>query len=107
MKVSKVNGKEAALIGFAIKARQSVLGFEAVRRTAQKGKLALVLLHPQLSQNSVQKLKHLLNEHNVPFYTTDPEGDWDNWWGLNRHRILGIKKGSIARSIFENFKSGE
>lgn len=106
MKIVKMNKQTVPLIGFALKSKEAVLGFEAVRRAAKKKKIALVLVHSKLSGNSVQKLAKFLNRTQIPLFQTSVDVDWINLWGIHTHKILGITRGDISPKILQNLKSG-
>ena len=106
MRTITVEKNAATLIGFAIKARQCVRGFEAVRRAVEKNKVAIVLVNNQISQNSLRKVSHFLLRQNVPVIQTSGKTNWDDLWGVRGQKIIGIKKGNIGNTIIQKFKSG-
>jgi ribosomal protein L7Ae-like RNA K-turn-binding protein len=94
------------LIGFAIKSRNAVLGFEAVRRGVKKNKIDLVLLNSNISEYTFKKLSSLLKRKKIPYFQTSANIDWQKLWGFSSIKILGIRKGNISQKILENFNSG-
>lgn len=94
------------LIGFAIKSRNAVFGFEAVRRGVKKNRIDLVLLNSNLSEYTAKKLSSLLNHKKIPYFQTSANIDWQKVWGFNSIKILGIRKSNISQKILENFNSG-
>lgn len=106
MKETKIDQKTWALIGFALKSRQSVSGFEAVCREAKRGKIALVVVHPQISPNTQKKLNRVLQQLTIPVIKTSPDTDWKELWGMDQQKILGIRKGNIGRTLVSKFNLG-
>ena len=56
MKNCLISDQTVALIGFALKSRQVVKGYEAVRRALQRNKLALVLVSSKISKNGFKEV---------------------------------------------------
>ncbi len=101
-----VDEKLSALIGFARKARNTVAGFEAVRRAAQKGKLALVLVDRDISGNTLKKLAGVTMEGHIPLFRLVSPRTWNELWGIKNQKVLGITRGNFGRTIIQKIKSG-
>jgi len=102
----RIDQKLSALIGFARKARYTIAGFEAVRRAAKKGKLALVLVDQDISGNTLQKLYGVVKENRVPLIRIVTPQTWNELWGIKNQKVLGIAKGNFGRTIIQKIKSG-
>ncbi len=106
MKNCLISDQTVALIGFALKSRQVVKGYEAVRRALQRNKLALVLVSSKISKNGLEKIENLLKEEKISLYQTSSDTDWEKLWGVYDYKIMGFLKGKLGSKISENLKSG-
>jgi ribosomal protein L7Ae-like RNA K-turn-binding protein len=95
-----------SLVGFALRARQVVLGFEAVRRAATHGKLAGVMVSADISSHTLEKVVRAMARLHVPVFQTDPAINWGVRWGIDAHKILGFQKSELGRTIINKFKAG-
>ncbi|MFZ0390324.1 MAG: hypothetical protein WAN36_07665 [Calditrichia bacterium] len=103
---AEVDRNTASLIGFALKSRQAVKGFEGVSRAAASGDLDIILFRPELSENTRKKIMQATSGLKVLLVETRTNSDWKELWGIPQ-RIMGIRKGELGKSITRNFKSGE
>ena len=101
-----VDTRTAALVGFALRARQVELGFEAVRRAAIRGKLAGVLVSGNISRHSLEKIIRITLRWEIPLFQTAGAFNWEEAWGLSLHKILGLRKSELGRTVIQNFKAG-
>lgn len=101
-----VGAKTSALLGFAIRSRQVVLGFEAVRRAAVHGKLAGVLAENGLSPHTLEKLRKLLKNRNVPLFVMSDPQQWNPLKGAGNHKIIGLLNRELGRTIIDKIKAG-
>ncbi|GAB4335876.1 MAG: hypothetical protein Kow0037_16420 [Calditrichia bacterium] len=106
MKSVTLPQQSIGLIGFAIKSRQAVFGFEAVRRAAAQQKLALVLVNHSISENTLKKLNSFLKDQKIHIFRVAPSTDWNKEWGLEDRKIMGIMKGNLGKSILDKINSG-
>ncbi|GAB4371202.1 MAG: hypothetical protein Kow0042_13810 [Calditrichia bacterium] len=106
MREVTIDPKTATLIGFALKANQTVRGFEAVRRSIHKGKLAVILVPHEISAYSLRKLQKLAKASKLMLVQTVAGTDWQKLWGLSNNKILGILKGDLGNTIRTKFNAG-
>ncbi len=96
----------AALIGFVIRSKQYVSGYEAVRQSTNKNKIDLILLNNDVSENTIKKVSNTTKHKNIYMVKTSQNTNWKQLWGFNHHKILGIIKGNLSSKIIENIKAG-
>lgn len=101
-----INNKISTLIGFAIKSRQVICGFEAVTKAIERKKIILILVKDQTSTVTYNKLKKQLKGQDIPIINTSSQVNWETRWGISRHHILGILNGIIGNNIIQQFKAG-
>lgn len=101
-----INNKISTLIGFAIKSRQAICGFEAVTKAIERKKIILILVKDQTSTATHNKLKKQLKGQEIPIIITSSQVNWETQWGISRHHILGIFNGIIGNNIIQYFKAG-
>ncbi len=101
-----IDAQTAALIGFALKARQAVKGFEAVRRSVEKNTVMMVIVDSQLSEKTLKRLQHATWENGVLLVRSEQTKNWEELWGIRDHKILGILSGNLGVAIVRKFKSG-
>ncbi len=106
MKHLNLNKKIITLIGFAIRSRQIVIGFEAVKKSINKKKLALILVNNKISMNTYNKIRNTLDNSDIPLIITDAQVNWEKCWGIRRHKLLGIINGIIGNNIMQQLKAG-
>ncbi len=106
MKHINLNKKIITLIGFAIKARQIVIGFEAVKKSIDKKKLTLLLVNNKISRNTYNKIRNTLDNSDIPLIITDAHINWEKCWGIRRHKLMGILNGMIGNNIMQQLKAG-
>ena len=99
--------KTKTLVGFAIKSRQVVNGFDAVTSSVSKNKIQLVFLHHSLSSDTRRKIINLAESKKIQTETITDDHDWQKAWGIERHKIFGIVKGDLGTAISRNINSGE
>ncbi len=91
-----------SLVGFARRARKAVYGFDAVKRAAGKHKLALVLVREELSNHTWEKLTRIGLNAGVPILRTAKFIRWEEYWGVEGYKIMGILRSEIGNSILRN-----
>ena len=102
----QVSDKSVSLIGFALKSKQLVNGYEAVCKSVIKNKIEFVLVKSDISDRSLRKLTSFLQQYQISVYKTLPQTDWHKLWGMERWKIIGFHKGKLGRTILQNFNSG-
>lgn len=94
----------AGLLGLARRAGQLIGGFEAVRRELMRGRMALVLVDEELSDNTLAKVRGAAAAARVPVVTVAAAAGKP---GLNRQfgkKILALHSGSMADGIVNTLK---
>ena len=96
----------AGLLGLGLRARNVVVGAEQVRAAAKKGTLALALVAADASENSLSKLRPLLDGRRIRVVeglSTDALG---GAVGRQQTAAVGVTDSSLARGILDVVNSG-
>lgn len=104
--VIDIDQNAAVLIGFAIKARQIVRGFQGVSRAVIRNRLVLILVEGHVTRNTLKKMEKIQKQYPVLIIQTGPDTDWVRLWGMESQKIFGILNGDIGRKIIQKFKAG-
>jgi ribosomal protein L7Ae-like RNA K-turn-binding protein len=91
------------LVGLGIRARNVVVGVEQVRLAARKGRLALALVAPDASANSLKKLLPLLKATKVPLLEELTAESLGTAAGRESTAAIGITDPSLAAGIRKVF----
>ena len=91
------------LVGLGIRARNVVVGTEQVRMAARKGRLALAIVAPDASPNSLKKLLPLLQATRVRVVQGPGAEALGSVAGRNSAAALGITDASLARGVRKLF----
>ncbi len=87
------------LVGFALRTKKAVKGFESVSRGVVKNEIRLVVVSDKISSGTLGKINHLLNKKNILLISLPSTVDWDALWGLGSYKVLGFLQGDISESI--------
>jgi ribosomal protein L7Ae-like RNA K-turn-binding protein len=87
------------LIGLGIRARNAVVGVEQVRLAARKGRLALAVVAPDASPNSLKKVLPLLEATRVPVVQGPDAAALGSVAGRESTAAIGITDRSLARGV--------
>jgi ribosomal protein L7Ae-like RNA K-turn-binding protein len=87
------------LVGLGIRARNVVVGTEQVRMAARKGRLALAVVAPDASPNSLKKLLPLLQAMRVRVVQGPNAEALGSVAGRNSTTAIGITDPSLARGV--------
>ena len=93
------------LVGLGIRARNAVVGVEQVRLAARKGNLALALVAPDASPNSLKKLVPLLQATKVKTIQGPSAESLGAAAGRNPTAAIGITDRSLAAGIRKLFEA--
>ena len=87
------------LVGLGVRARNVVVGTEQVRMAARKGRLALAVVAPDASPNSLKKLLPLLQAMRVRVVQGPNAEALGSVAGRNSTTAIGITDPSLARGV--------
>jgi ribosomal protein L7Ae-like RNA K-turn-binding protein len=87
------------LVGWGSRARNVVVGTEQVRMAARKGRLALAVVAPDASPNSLKKLLPLLQAMRVRVVQGPNAEALGSVAGRNSTTAIGITDPSLARGV--------
>lgn len=91
------------LVGLGVRARNVVVGVEQVRLAAKKGKLALAIVAPDASPNSLKKLLPLLQATRVRVVQGPDAAALGSATGKESTAAIGIIDVSLARGVKKVF----
>lgn len=96
----------AGLIGLGARARSAVVGVERVRDAARRGALALVVVAPDASPNSLAKVVPLLRARRIEMIEGPSAAVLGAAVGRDVATAVGIVDRDLARGIRAIAKSG-
>ena len=91
------------LVGLGIRARNVVVGTEQVRMAARKGRLALAIVAPDASPNSLKKLLPLLQALRVRVVQGPGAETLGSAVGRHSTAAIGVTDASLARGVRKLF----
>jgi len=86
-----LNPKVATYIGFSIKARKIVYGYESVIAAGKK--IRLILCSDDLSENSLKKVRRFADEVAVPFVVVEELAEY---FGGKKIKCVGLVEEHLA-----------
>ena len=87
------------LVGLGVRARNVVVGVEQVRMAARRGKLALAIVAPDASPNSLKKVEPLLGAVGVRVVRGPGAVALGNAVGRESTAAIGITDAALARGV--------
>jgi len=94
------------LVGLGVRARNAVVGVEQVRVQARKGKLALAVVAPDASPNSLKKVLPLLQALRIRMVQGPGAAALGAVVGRESTAVVGIIDPSLARGIRKVMEEG-
>ena len=94
------------LIGLGMRSRGVVVGVEQVREAAKKGKLVLVVVAPDASRNSLEKVLPLLEARRIRFVEAPSAAALGAAVGREQTAAVGVIDKMLAKGIRELVESG-
>ena len=101
----ELNDQEITLIGFALRARQMVKGFEGVMHHLRKNKIAFVMLSEDISADSKRKVENLARSKQVPVIMLQRGLAWRQRLGIDQFKVLALQRGEISRQFLKKLKT--
>ena len=95
------------LVGLGVRARNVVVGVEQVRLAARRGKLALALVAPDASPNSLKKLLPLLGATKVRVVQGPGAAALGAVVGRESTAAIGVTDAALARGLRKLFDEQE
>ena len=96
---SSIERRLNGLIGLGLRARSAIVGAEQVRAAATKGKLALAIVAPDASSNTLSKVVPLLRARRVHMIEGPSAVALGGAVGRNATAVVGITDAQLARGI--------
>jgi ribosomal protein L7Ae-like RNA K-turn-binding protein len=87
------------LAGLGVRGRGAVVGVQQVRESARKGKLSLVLVAPDASSNSLDKILPLLEARRIRYVNIASAAELGAVAGRETTAAIGIVDAKLARGI--------
>src|SRR5690242_4826618 len=94
------------LLGLGVRSRGVVVGVEQVRDAAKKGKLALVVVAPDASRHSLEKVLPLLEARHISFVEAPSAAALGAAVGREQTAAVGVVDRMLAKGIREVVESG-
>ena len=88
------NAKIASYIGFSLKARKIIYGYDSI--LASKKRISLILCDVSLSENSRKKVVRFAEERNIPLYLIE---ELSEYFGEKRIKCVGLTEEHLASAI--------
>lgn len=98
--------KLLGLVGLGVRGRLAVVGVEQVRDAARKGKLALAVIAPDASHNSLDKVVPLLTAKRIEMIEAPSAAVLGAAVGRVSTTVVGIVDRNLARGIRAAVVSG-
>ncbi|HUF27550.1 MAG TPA: ribosomal L7Ae/L30e/S12e/Gadd45 family protein [Gemmatimonadaceae bacterium] len=93
-------------MGLGVRSRGVVIGVAQVRSAAQRGRLAYVLVAPDASRHSLEKVVPMLQARRIRFAEGPPARELGAAVGRESTAAVGVVDGNLARGIREIVESG-
>jgi ribosomal protein L7Ae-like RNA K-turn-binding protein len=94
------------LIGLGVRSRGVVVGVEQVREAAKKGKLALVVVAPDASRHSLDKVLPLLEARHIRFVEAPSAAALGAAVGREQTAAVGVVDKMLAKGIRDIVEPG-
>ncbi|RMF56508.1 MAG: hypothetical protein D6748_13295 [Calditrichaeota bacterium] len=89
------------LLGFALKSRTAVCGYESVRRNCVKQKVALVLIDETLGESSLKKILKITVNERIPVCIIQSQSDSSSLLSLTGYKIIGFQRGELVKEFLK------
>lgn len=93
------------LVGLGVRSRGVVVGVEQVRDAVKRDKLALVIIAPDASRHSLEKVVPLLRARGVRFVEGPPAVELGAAVGREQTAAVGVVDRDLARGMRELLES--
>src|SRR3712207_4007839 len=87
------------LVGLGVRGRLAVVGVNQVRDAVLRGKLALAVVAPDASENSLDKIVPLLRARHVRIIEGPSAAELGAAVGKEATAVVGVTDGQLARGI--------
>ena len=94
------------LVGLGVRGRLAVVGVNQVRDAVLRGKLALAVVAPDASENSLDKVVPLLRARHVRIIEGPSAADLGAAVGKEATAVVGVTDGQLARGIRDIVEEG-
>lgn len=101
-----INSRQKSLIDFALKSRTIACGYEAVKQAIRKGRAAVVLLSPDISENSLKKISSLTEPKNISIFMVRIDENMNLSILTDRYKVIALHEGGIAKGFMQNTEQG-
>jgi ribosomal protein L7Ae-like RNA K-turn-binding protein len=92
------------LIGFGLKSRQIVTGFEGVRRALVRNTIAMLLIDSEISEHTKEKIMQLAKQQNIPLYLALPDKSGRRLFDIAGYKVLGLKHSGLVQGLKSKLK---
>jgi len=95
------------LVGLGVRARNAVVGVQQVRQAAKRGNLAFVIVAPDASEHSLDKLLPLLRARRIRFVDVTSAAELGAAAGRESTAAVGILDRELAQGIRDIVESSD
>jgi len=91
-----------SLLGISYRGRKLISGQENVLRGCDSGKVFLVILAEDSSENTRKKIERLCSRKNIPFFSWCHSAKLGKAIGKDQRKVIGITDNGIAKEIIKH-----
>ena len=100
-----MRSKLASYMGFAVKSRNLVMGFNTCVLAMNKKKIKLLIIAKDISENSGKKIEKEAKKHQVPYRIYGTTDELSEMAGTGGRSIFGITDDNFAEVILKEIDS--
>ena len=90
-----------SMLGICQRAKKLISGQENVSKACALGKVSLVILAEDTSDNTVKKVRNLCTRKGIPFFSWGYSKDLGRAIGKDQRKVIGITDSGIAKEIIK------
>ncbi len=99
MDTGKVEEKIIALVHFSRKAGKLAIGYDAVRRSIEKGNTRLALIATDLEKGRQRSMRYLCDQTNVPLRSISTKKEIGEALNVRDVGVLGVEDINLAKGM--------
>ena len=100
-----MRSKLASYMGFAVKSRNLLMGFNTCVLAMNKRRIKLLIIATDISENSGKKILKEANKHQVPYRVYGTSDELSQMAGTGGRSIFGITDDNFAKVILKEIDS--
>ena len=100
-----MGNKLGAYLGFAVKSRNLVSGYDTCMNLIKRKKIKLILITRDASEKTMEKFRRLTENAEIPMYVMESSREMAAMTGLDGRNIFGITDANFAQTIAKEIES--